>query len=84
MPGSGEEEKRGKNPENLQNPRNLRLHLDMEKCMRCGACVAVCPVDGALILHTTYLEIVHEKCVRCGQCVTVCPMGALSLQSDRP
>ena len=75
MSDSGEEKMRVKDPE------KLRLHLDMEKCMKCGACVAVCPVDGALVLHTTYLEIAHEKCVRCGQCVTVCPMGALSLQS---
>ena len=56
-----------------------RLSWKNDVCMLCGACVAVCPVDRALVLHTTFLEIDHEKCIRCGTCVRTCPVGALAL-----
>lgn len=61
------------------------LKYDPEKCIKCGACVARCPMevitqdDEGLCLH-------NNACVRCGQCVTVCPADAriLAYRGDYP
>jgi ferredoxin hydrogenase gamma subunit len=68
------------------------LVRDMNKCVRCQRCVAVCrDVQGidALVIrevggigtHVTLREIDaagNTSCVTCGQCVMVCPTGALA------
>jgi formate dehydrogenase major subunit len=36
------------------NPRNYnRLHLDQNQCIRCGACVEVCPVECITLQKVT-------------------------------
>lgn len=52
---------------------------DLDKCMFCGGCVAVCPKD-AIIVFETKVVIDGERCVDCGNCVTVCPVGAMTSQ----
>ncbi len=47
---------------------------DREMCMGCGACVAVCPVNGIALYED---GAVVEKCVECGRCLIVCPVGAM-------
>jgi pyruvate formate lyase activating enzyme len=39
--------------------------FDASKCVRCGACAAVCPAP--------------TKCVFCGKCVVACPHGARAI-----
>ena len=50
----------------------LRLKLDEEKCIRCGACTRQCKMN---------VDVVHNpnsaECIRCGACTKVCPTGAL-------
>ncbi|MFQ6056789.1 MAG: DUF362 domain-containing protein [Methanosarcinales archaeon] len=52
--------------------------IDKEKCIRCGGCVAVCPV-GALELKE---NIIHdkEKCTLCGLCEKACPVNAIKVE----
>ncbi|MBU5557661.1 MAG: 4Fe-4S binding protein [Candidatus Aenigmatarchaeota archaeon] len=52
--------------------------LDKNKCLRCGGCVAVCPV-GALELHV-HPEIDTKKCVLCGTCAKACPVSAITVK----
>jgi ferredoxin len=51
-----------------------------DKCIDCGACVGVCPVD-ALTLERPSMKLIFdpEECVACGECVTTCIVGAMEL-----
>lgn len=50
----------------------LRLKLDEDKCVGCGACTRQCKMN---------VDVVHNpnsaECIRCGECTKVCPTGAL-------
>jgi polyferredoxin len=50
----------------------LRLKLDTDKCVSCGTCSAVCPmqVDPSKTPN-------HTECIRCGKCTAACPQAAL-------
>ena len=52
----------------------VRLHVDGDRCVRCGACTKVCDmaVDPAVSPN-------HTECIRCGKCVNCCPHGAIGL-----
>lgn len=52
----------------------VRLHVDGDRCVRCGACTKVCDmaVDPAVSPN-------HTECIRCGKCVNCCPHGAIDL-----
>jgi ferredoxin len=52
--------------------------INRDKCLYCGGCVGVCPVD-AITLNEVILLIDDGKCTRCGICVKYCPVGALKL-----
>lgn len=54
------------------------LEIDRTRCIYCGGCTSVCPVN-ALTLKETAIEIDHDKCIRCGICVKFCPAAALEL-----
>ncbi|MCW4031480.1 MAG: 4Fe-4S binding protein [Candidatus Bathyarchaeota archaeon] len=55
----------------------MTWELDNSKCLRCGGCVAVCPV-AALELRD---NIIHEKelCTLCGVCDKSCPTEAIKV-----
>lgn len=52
-------------------------HKISSKCVACGACVDVCPVD-AISSGTPIYVINPEVCIDCGACVDVCPSEAIS------
>lgn len=44
-----------------------------QKCVKCYACVRVCPVKAVKMdLTDDYPKILHNRCIGCGSCVTVC------------
>lgn len=51
-----------------------------ERCVHCGACVAVCPSD-ALTLERPHMKVAFQadECVACGECVPTCPVRAMEL-----
>jgi len=53
--------------------------VDRSKCLYCGGCVGVCPVN-AIELKETVLTVDDGKCTKCGMCVKFCPVGALKLE----
>jgi ferredoxin len=55
----------------------MTVKSDKHKCLYCGGCVSVCPVN-ALTLWETRVECDAKKCVNCGACISFCPAGALS------
>ncbi len=49
------------------------------KCIYCGACVGVCPVE-ALTLKDVRIYVDENKCISCGACVKICPTGAMVIE----
>lgn len=54
------------------------MQVDAGKCIRCGACASVCPVDVIEVLDT-HVRVL-EGCTNCATCVKVCPVGAISIE----
>ena len=52
------------------------MKVDRRKCMYCGGCVGICPVN-ALELKEVVLTVDEGKCTKCGLCVRFCPVGAI-------
>lgn len=48
-----------------------------ERCIGCGACVAVCPAQAHQIGEEH--RFLRENCAACGACAKACPTGALEL-----
>jgi ferredoxin len=54
------------------------VRRDIEKCIHCGACTAVCPTSALSVLRTDMtIEFDQEKCSLCELCVPVCPTRAM-------
>lgn len=51
----------------------IKVKIDPQKCLKCGGCVALCPVSGIEILE--YIEV--TSCIGCGKCIAFCPVGAI-------
>jgi len=52
---------------------------NVEKCVDCGACIALCPT-GAISFKDDYsIKVNSDKCIRCGVCVEACPLRALEI-----
>jgi len=56
-----------------------KITIDKSKCIYCGGCTSVCPVN-ALELMETYVLCDQDKCIKCSNCVKFCPVGAISLK----
>jgi L-aspartate semialdehyde sulfurtransferase ferredoxin len=57
------------------------IEVDSDKCIDCGACYALCPVD-AIKYDKDYSVVFDEKvCIGspCGLCVDACPARAITL-----
>ncbi|MFH1788098.1 MAG: 4Fe-4S binding protein [Candidatus Altiarchaeota archaeon] len=54
------------------------MNVDRGKCLYCGGCVGICPVD-AMELREVVIVVDEKACTRCGTCVKYCPVGAISL-----
>ncbi len=63
-----------------QNPEGLNrfpeLYFRADKCIGCGGCVEICPVESAISL-TSEERINRQLCIRCMKCTEVCPSSAL-------
>lgn len=54
------------------------LTYDSDRCVRCGACLAVCPVEALSVKNIAgdrlqSITIDRDRCISCGKCVKVCP-----------
>jgi uncharacterized protein (DUF362 family)/ferredoxin len=59
--------------------------LDPDKCVRCGICARVCPVNAIPPLTGAgddFPSVEREKCVRCLCCHEMCPTGAMTARKN--
>ena len=56
------------------------IEVDEKKCMNCGSCVALCPVDAISVAEDKSIVFDQEKCVgsTCSTCVDACPARAIT------
>ncbi|WP_406660818.1 4Fe-4S binding protein [Methanolobus sp. ZRKC3] len=52
-----------------------QLQIDTEKCIECGKCEKVCPMNLKILEITD-----NPDCIKCGRCVEACPKNALSFK----
>ena len=55
------------------------IEVDTEKCINCGSCVALCPVEAITLSEDASIVFNKEKCVgsTCSACVDACPARAI-------
>ncbi|MBR3474683.1 MAG: 4Fe-4S binding protein [Oscillospiraceae bacterium] len=53
----------------------LGVKVDGERCVDCGACLRVCPMD--------IRSVGDRECVHCGTCIDVCPTRAISFRAGK-
>ena len=55
------------------------IEVDTEKCINCGSCIALCPVEAISIADDGSIVFNKEKCVgsTCSACVDACPARAI-------
>ncbi len=51
--------------------------VDEEKCIGCGSCENVCPVEAIEIKDGK--AMISDSCIECGACVGECPVEAISI-----
>lgn len=68
------------NPESIDPSSELQVFV--QKCIGCGRCVEVCPVEAHSIEdgRKTFNRIL---CIKCGKCAEVCYTGALEMTGKK-
>ena len=55
------------------------IEVDTEKCINCGSCITLCPVEAITTTQDLSIIFNKEKCVgsTCSACVDACPARAI-------
>jgi pyruvate formate lyase activating enzyme len=63
------------------NPESQRMEPQIvywhERCIRCDACVAVCPRSAIEVDESGHKRVLQDRCDLCGRCLEECYAGAL-------
>lgn len=70
----------------LRNPLVPKPYIDASKCIKCGLCLDMCPVEPkALFWHkgdkSTPPSYAYKRCIRCYCCQEICPESAIYLKT---
>ncbi len=60
--------------------RSVSVEIDRDKCIGCGACIAVCPSE-TLSLKDGKAVVSGSQSLSCGHCEAVCPQAAICVQA---
>ncbi len=56
-----------------------KIEVDRDKCIDCGSCYSLCPVNAIAFEPDKSVAFDVEKCVACALCVDTCPTRAIRL-----
>ena len=54
-----------------------KLKIDRQKCVGCGKCVALCPMEN--IDLRDWVAVADSRCTMCYRCISNCPEQAITL-----
>lgn len=54
-----------------------KLKIDADKCIGCGKCVGLCPMENIGLNYG--LAQAYDKCTMCYRCINICPKQAITL-----
>jgi polyferredoxin len=57
----------------------IRVGVDKESCIQCGACIRACPLDAAK--DRVESRNLKADCFSCARCLNVCPVDAIHYES---
>ena len=58
------------------------VNVDVDKCVGCGECVDVCPVEVYEIKDGKSEAVNAEECLGCESCVEVCEVSAITVEEN--
>ena len=61
--------------------RIVRQVMDKEKCINCGVCMGVCPVNS-IYADGKEILISYDYCKGCGICAVECPKQAINMEQE--
>ncbi len=56
--------------------------VDVDKCVGCGECVDVCPVEVYELQDGKAVAVHEEECLGCESCVEVCEADAITIEEN--
>ena len=54
--------------------------VDNDKCIGCGECVDICPVEVYELQDEKSVPVNAEECVGCESCIEVCEQEAITVR----
>ena len=57
-----------------------RITINSEKCVGCGECVDICPVEVYELQDEKSVAVIEEDCMGCDSCVEVCEEDAIKIE----
>ena len=54
--------------------------VETEKCIGCGECVDICPMEVYELQDEKSVPVNAEECVGCESCIEVCEQEAITLR----
>ncbi|AEF96288.1 4Fe-4S binding protein [Methanotorris igneus] len=58
------------------------IQKDEEKCIDCGSCVSLCPVDAIKMDEEFNVVFDDEKCIGCKSCIKACVVKAIKISES--
>lgn len=58
------------------------VNVDADKCVGCGECVDVCPVEVYELNDGKSVPAHEEECLGCESCVEVCEANAIVVEEN--
>ena len=56
-----------------------KVEVDVEKCIGCGDCVDVCPVDVYEMHDEKSVPVNAEECIGCESCIESCKQETITV-----